>query len=78
MSKWIQAVNHDIFVLVLLKNSERFVYIYDLASSDMLLDSLNESSCDDHCHLNGFDIAILAGKMREQVGGKLIGSPVKQ
>jgi hypothetical protein len=75
---WDLNVNHDVFVLALIKNSERFIFIYDLESTDVLLDSLQESSCDQHSHLNGFDVAILAGKMREQVGGKLMGAPVKR
>jgi len=75
---WNQNVNQDVFVLALIKNSERFIFIYDLESTDVLLDSLQESSSDQHCNLNGFDVAILAGKMREQVGGKLMSAPVKR
>jgi hypothetical protein len=36
----------------------------------MLLEELQERAADDSSALNGFDVAILAGKMREQVAGR--------
>jgi hypothetical protein len=63
-------VQREVFVLALVKNQERFVYVYDLESTDMLLEELQERAADESSALNGFDVAILAGKMREQVAGR--------
>lgn len=60
----------EVFVLALVKNGERFVFVYDLASTDILLEELQEQATVADCPLNGFDVAILAGKMREQVAGR--------
>ena len=63
-------MQREVFVLALVKNQELFVYVYDLESTDMLLEELQERAADDSSALNGFDVAILAGKMREQVAGR--------
>ena len=63
-------MQREVFVLALVKNQERFVYVYDLESTDMLLEELQERAADDSSALNGFDVAIRAGKMREQVAGR--------
>ena len=63
-------MQREVFVLALVKNGERFVFVYDLESTDVLLEELQEQATCENCKLNGFDVAILAGKMREQVAGR--------
>lgn len=57
----------EVFILALVKNGERFVFVYDIDSTDLLLEELQNQACSRNSLLNGFDAAILAGKMREQV-----------
>lgn len=63
-------MQREVFVLALVKNGERFVFVYDLESTDVLLEELQLLAVCEQSPLNGFDIAILAGKMREQVAGR--------
>ncbi len=57
----------EVFVLALTKQGERFVFVYDRESQHILLDELQDLAVESTCPLTGFDVAILAGKMREQV-----------
>lgn len=60
-------MRQEVFVLALTKQGERFVFVYDRQSQEILLDELQELAVESTCPLTGFDVAILAGKMREQV-----------
>ena len=60
----------EIYILVLAKNGERFVFLYDISSTDLLLEELQNLANCQESPLNGFDVAILTGKMREQVAGQ--------
>ncbi len=60
-------MRQEVFVLALTKQGERFVFVYDRESQEILLDELQELAVESTCPLTGFDVAILAGKMREQV-----------
>lgn len=72
-------VQREVFILALVKNGERFVFVYDLESTDMLLEELQEQATSNESPLNGFDAAILAGKMREQLAGqRLVPRHVRQ
>lgn len=60
-------MRQEVFVLALTKQGERFVFVYDRESQETLLDELQDLAVESTCPLTGFDVAILAGKMREQV-----------
>lgn len=53
-------------VLALLKGDERYVYVYEEASREHLLDTLEEHAADDSLSLSYFDAAVLGQKAREQ------------
>ena len=65
-----KIVQREVFILALVKSGERFVFVYDIDSTDLLLEELQNQACSSDSPLNGFDAAILAGKMREQVAGQ--------
>jgi hypothetical protein len=60
-------VSKEVFVLALTKRGERFVFVYDRDSQEELLEDLRGLASETACPLTGFDVAVLAGKMREQV-----------
>jgi hypothetical protein len=53
-------------VLALLKGEERYVYVYDDASRESLLEALQEQAGDPGLSLNWFDVAVLRQKAHEQ------------
>lgn len=57
----------EVFVLALTKQGERFVFVYDRQSQEELLADFQFLADQDSCPLTGFDVAVLAGKMREQI-----------
>jgi hypothetical protein len=61
------GVPKEVYVLALTKQGERFVFVYDRESQDELLEDLQDLAGEATCPLTGFDVAVLAGKMREQV-----------
>jgi hypothetical protein len=59
-------VTRALNVLALIKGAERYVYVYDDASRDALLEALRQQAADPGLSLNGFDVAVLTRKAREQ------------
>lgn len=57
---------HEFNVLVLVKGQERFVFLYDDASHDGLVDSLRDMAGDPDSNLTWFDALVLSKKAREQ------------
>jgi hypothetical protein len=55
-------------VLALIKGAERYVYVYDDASRETLLQTFHDQAADSALSLNYFDAAVLAQKAREQAG----------
>ena len=53
-------------VLALIKDEERYVYVYDDESRETLLQLLQEQAADPVLGLNWFDAAVLAQKAHEQ------------
>jgi len=53
-------------VLALIKDEERFVYVYDDESRDMLLRFFRQQAADVNLTLNWFDAAVLTQKAQEQ------------
>jgi hypothetical protein len=53
-------------VLALIKDEERYVYVYDDESRGVLLEFLQDQAADSTLALNWFDAAVLAKKAHEQ------------
>jgi len=62
----------EVFVLALIKKSHRYVFLYDEASRFELIEELQQQANDVESLLTGFDVAVLAGKMREQMAEKKV------
>jgi hypothetical protein len=59
-------VGREFNVIALIKGGERYVYVYDDASHEPLLDCFEAQAADPALSLNWFDAAVLARKAREQ------------
>jgi hypothetical protein len=58
---------HEFNVLALVKGAERFVFLYDDASHEDLVDALRALAADPDSSLTWFDALVLTKKAREQV-----------
>ena len=66
----------EVNVLALIKDHERYVYVYDEDSRDMLLTLFRQQAADVNLGLNWFDAAVLTQKAHEQAAGVgAIGAP---
>jgi hypothetical protein len=59
-------VRHELNVLALIKGNERYVFIYDDASRQPLIDSFRDQAADPRLSFTWFDAAVLTEKAREQ------------
>jgi hypothetical protein len=59
-------VQREFNVLALIKGAERYVYVYDDASRESLLDAFRNQAADPELTLNWFDASVLTEKAREQ------------
>jgi hypothetical protein len=59
-------VGQEFNVLALVKGGERYVYVYDDESRQVLLEIFREQAADPALSLNWFDAAVLGQKAREQ------------
>ena len=57
-------------VLALIKGKERYVFIYDDASRESLVEVLHDQAADPELSLNWFDVVVLTKKAEEQCGEK--------
>jgi hypothetical protein len=53
-------------VLALVKGDERYVYVYDDSSRDVLLEAFRAQAASPELSLNWFDAAVLCQKAHEQ------------
>ena len=53
-------------VLALIKGDERYIYIYDEPSRDVLVNAFRDQAADPRLTLTWFDAAVLTDKAREQ------------
>jgi hypothetical protein len=60
------AVPTELNVLVLVKGSERYIYVYDDSSQASLLDVFRDQAADAGLSLSWFDATVLTQKAREQ------------
>ncbi len=61
-----EAVQHELSVLALIKGRERYIYVYDDASRERLLDAIRDQAASPRLSLTWFDAAILTERARQQ------------
>lgn len=59
----------ELNVLALIKGEQRYVYVYDDASRDALVERFQAQAADPRLDLNWFDAVVLAHKAAEQAAG---------
>jgi len=57
---------HDLNVLALFKGDDRFIFVYDDASRDDLLNAVRNAAADPVSKLNWYDAAVLTERARHQ------------
>jgi hypothetical protein len=59
-------VQREFNVLALIKGAERYVYVYDDASRQQLIDAFRDQAADPRLSLSWFDAAVLTEKAKQQ------------
>ncbi len=59
-------MQHEISVLALVKGKETFLFVYDEASRDLLLEAIRDQAADPDLSLSYFDAAVLKDRARQQ------------
>jgi len=59
-------VTQEVNVLALFKGPEKFIFVYDDESRDMLLDAIRDAAADPGVAVNWFDAAVLTERARQQ------------
>lgn len=57
----------EVNVLALYKGNEKFIYVFDDASQDLLIDTIRHQAADPKTSVSWFDAAILTERARQQV-----------
>ena len=57
-------MTRDLNVLALFKGSERFIFVYDDESREVLIDEIRHQAADPTVPLNWFDAAVLTERVR--------------
>jgi hypothetical protein len=65
-------VGQEFNVLALIKGEERYVYVYDDASRESLLETFQAHAADPQLTLNWFDAAVLTQKARQQAADSML------
>jgi hypothetical protein len=60
------TVRRELNVLALIKGDERYIFVYDDASRETLLDALRDHAANPGLSFSWFDAAVLTNKAREQ------------
>ena len=59
-------MQREVNVLALIKGNERFIYVYDDASQQPLIETFRDQAADPRLSFSWFDAAVLTEKAREQ------------
>ena len=59
-------MRREVNVLALIKGDEHFIYVYDDASRQPLIEAFRDQAADPRLNFNWFDAAVLTDKAREQ------------
>jgi hypothetical protein len=62
-------------VLALIKGSERYIFVYDDASRQPLIDAFRDQAANPQLSFSWFDAAVLTDKAREQARATAAGEP---
>lgn len=57
-------MTQELNVLALIKGGERFLFVYDDSSKDVLIDDIRDKAADPAVALNWFDAAVLTERVR--------------
>jgi hypothetical protein len=57
-------MQRSVNILALVKDSERYVFLYDTASGEELLDTLGKYASDDDLSFSWYDAAMLSQRVR--------------
>jgi hypothetical protein len=57
-------MQRSVNILALVKDSERYVFLYDAASGEELLDTLGKYASDDDLSFSWYDAAMLSQRVR--------------
>jgi hypothetical protein len=68
-------MSSEVNVLALMKGRERYVYVYDDASHDALIDVVRDHAADPRLSLSWFDASVLTRKARDQATATASVSP---
>jgi hypothetical protein len=68
-------MSSEVNVLALMKGRERYVYVYDDASHDALIDAVRDHAADPRLSLSWFDASVLTRKARDQATAAASVSP---
>jgi hypothetical protein len=71
-------VRREINVLALIKGEERFVYVYDDASRQSLIETFRDQAANPRLNFSWFDATVLAEKAREQARAGREAAPFSQ
>lgn len=69
------AVQHELSVLALIKGAERYIYVYDDASRERLLDAIRDQAASPRLSLSWFDAAVLTERARQQAQEAAVEQP---
>ncbi|MFO0880887.1 MAG: hypothetical protein U0840_26460 [Gemmataceae bacterium] len=70
-------MSQEFNVLALIKGDERYVYVYDDASREALVEALNLQAGDPQLSLSWFDAVVLTQKAEEQSHTKTAGQEAR-
>ena len=62
-------MRRELNVLALIKGDERYVFVYDDGSRDVLIDTFRQWAADPKLTFTWFDAAVLTEKAKEQAAG---------
>jgi hypothetical protein len=71
-------VRQEFNVLALIKGAERYVFVYDDASRESLLDAFRDAAADPDLNFSWFDVALLTEKAAEQARAAEAGKPTRR
>ena len=60
-------MTQELNVLALIKGDERFIFVYDDDSRDVVIDEIRHQAADPAVAINWFDAAVLTERVRNQV-----------
>jgi len=60
-------MTRELNVLALIKGEERYIFVYDDESSDVLINEIRDKAANPNIRINWFDAAVLTERIRHQL-----------